>query len=112
MSTQERMTRFRPGKADNKFGVPISEAGQIFGKLAGLPGGESARRGGAYRQPAGRPRPVGSRLYQARHAWSRRFAVRGTRLTHVDLGGGLGVPYRVGEVLPEPAEYGAIGGRG
>ncbi|MEO1106208.1 MAG: alanine racemase, partial [Pseudomonadota bacterium] len=26
------------GKADNKFGVPIDQAGQIFGKLAGLPG--------------------------------------------------------------------------
>jgi diaminopimelate decarboxylase len=26
------------GKADNKFGVPIDQAGQIFGRLAGLPG--------------------------------------------------------------------------
>ena len=29
-------------------------------------------------------------------------------LTHMDLGGGLGVPYRSGEVLPSPAEYGAM----
>jgi len=29
-------------------------------------------------------------------------------ITHVDLGGGLGVPYRVGEVLPAPTEYGAM----
>jgi diaminopimelate decarboxylase len=32
----------------------------------------------------------------------------GHEITHVDLGGGLGVPYRIGEVLPAPAEYGAM----
>ena len=32
----------------------------------------------------------------------------GHTVTHVDLGGGLGVPYKAGEVLPSPAEYGAM----
>jgi diaminopimelate decarboxylase len=37
-------------------------------------------------------------------------ALRGAGLTvtHADLGGGLGVPYKAGEVLPSPAEYGAM----
>jgi diaminopimelate decarboxylase len=29
-------------------------------------------------------------------------------VTHADLGGGLGVPYKAGEVMPSPAEYGAM----
>ncbi|MEQ5787221.1 diaminopimelate decarboxylase [Erythrobacter sp. NFXS35] len=95
------------GKADNKFGVPISQAGQIFGKLAGLPGVNL--RGVAVH--------IGSQLADLaplETAFGKLgtlvTALRGAghTITHVDLGGGLGVPYRVGEVLPEPAEYGAM----
>jgi diaminopimelate decarboxylase len=32
----------------------------------------------------------------------------GDAVTHMDLGGGVGVPYKVGEVYPSPAEYGAM----
>ena len=32
----------------------------------------------------------------------------GCSVTHADLGGGLGVPYKAGEELPSPAEYGAM----
>ena len=32
----------------------------------------------------------------------------GHEVTHVDLGGGLGVPYKRGDQLPSPAEYGAM----
>jgi diaminopimelate decarboxylase len=95
------------GKADNKFGVPISEAGQIFGKLAGLPGVNL--RGVAVH--------IGSQLADLaplEAAFTKLgtliTALRGAGhvITHVDLGGGLGVPYHVGEVLPAPAEYGAM----
>lgn len=95
------------GKADNKFGVPISEAGQIFGKLAGLPG--MNLRGVAVH--------IGSQLADLaplEAAFAKLGALIGAlrgaghTITHVDLGGGLGVPYRVGEVLPSPAEYGAM----
>ena len=95
------------GKADNKFGVPISEAGQIFGKLAGLPGVNL--RGVAVH--------IGSQLADLaplEAAFGKLGALvsalrgAGHTISHVDLGGGLGVPYKVGEVLPEPAEYGAM----
>lgn len=95
------------GKADNKFGVPIGEAGQIFGKLAGLPG--VTLRGVAVH--------IGSQLADLaplETAFGKLGALvtalrgAGHTITHVDLGGGLGVPYRLGEVLPEPAEYGAM----
>jgi diaminopimelate decarboxylase len=32
----------------------------------------------------------------------------GLEVTHVDLGGGLGVPYKPGDAMPSPAEYGAM----
>ncbi|MEO1550154.1 MAG: hypothetical protein AAFR93_06935, partial [Pseudomonadota bacterium] len=32
----------------------------------------------------------------------------GHTITHVDLGGGLGVPYKAGDVMPSPAAYGAM----
>jgi diaminopimelate decarboxylase len=33
---------------------------------------------------------------------------QGQTVTHADLGGGLGVPYKAGEVFPSPAEYAAM----
>ena len=33
---------------------------------------------------------------------------QGHRISHADLGGGLGVPYKAGEITPSPAEYGAM----
>jgi diaminopimelate decarboxylase len=95
------------GKADNKFGVPIGEAGQIFGALSRLPG--INLRGVAVH--------IGSQLADLaplEAAFVKLGTLVGTlrsaghAITHVDLGGGLGVPYRVGEVLPQPAEYGAM----
>jgi diaminopimelate decarboxylase len=95
------------GKADNKFGVPISEAGQIFGTLARLPGinlrGVAVHIGSQLADLAPLEaafEKLGQLVASLRSA--------GHTVTHVDLGGGLGVPYRVGEVLPQPAAYGAM----
>ena len=95
------------GKADNKFGVPIDQAGQIFGKLAGQP--SVNLRGVAVH--------IGSQLSELAPL-ERAFvklgelvtALRGAghTITHVDLGGGVGVPYKQGETFPSPAEYGAM----
>ena len=63
------------GKADNKFGVPISRAEQIYARLAGLPGLEYARPGSPHRQPAHRPRAARARVREARRA-DRRVARR------------------------------------
>ena len=95
------------GKADNKFGVPIDQAGQIFGKLASF---DSVNlRGVAVH--------IGSQLAELdplEHAFEKLGALvaalrgAGHTISHVDLGGGLGVPYRSGESFPSPAEYGAM----
>jgi len=95
------------GKADNKFGVPIDQAGQIFGMLASKP--SVNLRGVAVH--------IGSQLGELAPL-ERAFtklgdlvtALRGAghTISHVDLGGGLGVPYKAGEHPPSPAEYGAM----
>lgn len=95
------------GKADNKFGVAYDRAAAIYSRLAALPGLEM--RGLAVH--------IGSQittLEPSRAAFVKMGALMqairagGDTVTHMDLGGGLGVPYRVGEVLPGPAEYGAM----
>lgn len=95
------------GKRDNKFGVPIDQAGAMYARLAALPG--MNLRGLAVH--------IGSQLSSLEPLESA-FARLGNLLgeirsaghdvTHVDLGGGLGVPYKAGEVMPSPAEYGAM----
>jgi len=95
------------GKAENKFGVPISDARAIFDRLAGLPGlnlrgvaihigsqlSDLAPLEAAYRR-------IGQLVQELRAA--------GHTISHVDLGGGLGVPYKAGDVFPSPAAYGAM----
>jgi diaminopimelate decarboxylase len=98
------------GKAENKFGVPIDRAAGIYARLAGLPGLEM--RGVAVH--------IGSQLAELEPletaftklgALIAELRAGGLSVTHADLGGGLGVPYKAGEVFPSPAEYGEMVGR-
>ena len=95
------------GKAENKFGVPFDLAVGIYGRLAILPG----------LQMRGLAVHIGSQLADLRPlelAFEKIGALlsmlrsAGHEVTHIDLGGGLGVPYKAGEVLPSPAEYGEM----
>lgn len=95
------------GKADNKFGVPIDEAIGMFARLAPLDGLDL--RGVAIH--IGSQLSDLSRLEVAYRRIGRLVAdlrAAGHTITRVDLGGGLGVPYRKGDVLPSPADYGAM----
>jgi diaminopimelate decarboxylase len=95
------------GKAENKFGVPIHRAGEIFANLANKPG--LNLRGVAVH--------IGSQLSDLA-PMETAFAKLGTliaglrgaghAISHADLGGGLGVPYKAGEIMPSPADYGAM----
>jgi diaminopimelate decarboxylase len=95
------------GKAENKFGVGYDRAAAIYARLAALDGLEM--RGLAVH--------IGSQitsLEPSRAAFvkmgvlMRDLRGAGFTVTHMDLGGGLGVPYRLGEALPGPADYGAM----
>lgn len=95
------------GKAENKFGVAISDAPAIYARLASLPG--LNMRGVALH--------IGSMIadlapFEA--AFTRLGALvadlraAGQSVTHVDLGGGLGVPYKPSDSFPSPQDYGAM----
>jgi len=95
------------GKAENKFGLPIDEAVEIFDRLAPLEG--LNLRGVALH--------IGSQLQSLdplEAAFTRigklveQLRGRGHVITHVDLGGGLGVPYRAEDNPPSPDEFGAM----
>lgn len=95
------------GKAENKFGVPIDRAAQIYAALAALPG----------MQMRGIAVHIGSQLsslepledaFAKVGALVAELRASGLSVTHVDLGGGLGVPYKTGDIMPSPADYGAM----
>ena len=95
------------GKAENKFGVPIHRATEIYTALADLPGLDM--RGIAVH--------IGSQLssleplesaFEKVGALITDLRSAGQKVTHADLGGGLGVPYKSDDVMPSPAEYGAM----
>lgn len=95
------------GKADNKFGVGIHRTPEIYGRLDALPGinmrGVALHIGSQLTslEPLETAfNKIGTLLTQLRET--------GHIITHVDLGGGLGVRYKDGDNPPEPADYGAM----
>lgn len=95
------------GKADNKFGVGIDVAPAMFDRLAALPG----------LQMRGIAVHIGSQLTSldpleaAFERLGRLIAdlrAAGHSITHVDLGGGLGVSYKPEDNPPSMAAYGAM----
>jgi diaminopimelate decarboxylase len=95
------------GKADNKFGVPFDRAAAIYARLAAEPG----------LQMRGLALHIGSQLarldpLEAAFAkiggLMRAIRAGGHVVTHIDLGGGVGVPYKAGDVFPQPADYAAM----
>lgn len=95
------------GKRENKFGVPLDRAAEIYAELAGTDG--LAMRGVAVH--------IGSQLAELQpleEAFDKLGALivelrrAGHVITHADLGGGLGVSYHDDEIFPTAAEYGAM----
>ena len=95
------------GRKENKFGVPIDQAPAMFDRLSKHEGLDL--RGVAIH--------IGSQLADLaplEAAYARigelvaELRAAGHVISRVDLGGGLGVPYRPDDVLPSPADYGAM----
>ena len=93
------------GKSENKFGVPLSRARDVYAMAAKLPG----------IRVAGVDMHIGSQITDlapfdnaaALLAEVARDLMReGHRLEHIDLGGGLGIPYRRDDPQPPlPSAY-------
>jgi diaminopimelate decarboxylase len=91
------------GLKDNKFGIDIKRADDLYRQAAALP----------HLQVVGVDCHIGSQLTEVSPfldaldrvlALIDRLAEAGIRIRHLDLGGGLGVRYR-DEAPPEPATY-------
>jgi diaminopimelate decarboxylase len=96
------------GKAENKFGIPISCAREVYARAAKLKGV----------RVVGVDMHIGSQITEL-DPFSDAFVLLadfvhvlradGHTISHVDLGGGLGIPYRDdNEPPPDPAAYAAI----
>ena len=96
------------GKSENKFGIPISRAREVYAHAARLPG----------LKVIGIDVHIGSQLTQLepfRLAYRKvaelteTLRADGHEISRLDLGGGLGIPYeRSNEAPPLPVEYGAM----
>jgi len=96
------------GKSENKFGIPISRAREVYamaGKMAGL-------------KVIGIDVHIGSQLtelapfeaaYKKVAELTEQLRSDGHEISRLDLGGGLGIPYaRSNEAPPLPTDYGAL----
>ena len=96
------------GKSENKFGIPISRAREVYALAASLPGLEVI----------GIDVHIGSQLtelepfetaYKKVAELTETLRADGHNIRRLDLGGGLGIPYaRSNEAPPLPVDYGAL----
>ena len=96
------------GKKENKFGIPIDRASDVYAEAARLPG----------LQVIGIDVHIGSQLtdlepfeqaYLKVAELTRRLRSEGHTITRLDLGGGLGIPYERSNLAPPlPTDYGAL----
>ena len=96
------------GKAENKFGIPISRARDVYAHAAKLPG----------LKVAGVDMHIGSQItdldpfgnaFALLAEFVRSLRADGHTIAHIDLGGGLGIPYRDdNEPPPHPEAYAEV----
>ena len=96
------------GKAENKFGIPFERAHDVYSRIAALPGVKAV----------GVDMHIGSQITEL-GPFSNAFALmaqlvddlraHGHTIDHVDVGGGLGIPYhRDNTPPPDPAAYAKV----
>ncbi len=96
------------GRKEDKFGVPLARARDIYARAARLPG----------LRVVGIDMHIGSQLtdlapfeaaYTRMAELTRQLRADGHAIERLDLGGGLGIPYtRSNEAPPLPTDYGAM----
>lgn len=96
------------GKSENKFGIPIGKAREVYAEAAALPG----------IKVIGIDVHIGSQLtdlepyetaYRKVAELTEQLRADEHTITRLDLGGGLGIPYAPSnEAPPLPSEYGAL----
>ena len=93
------------GKSENKFGVPLVRAREVYARAAKLPNivvtGVDMHIGSQITDLG----PLGE-AFKVLVDFVGVLRADGHAISHIDFGGGLGIPYRAGEeVPPEPKAY-------
>ena len=96
------------GKSENKFGVPIARARAVYARAAKLPGIEVT----------GTDMHIGSQItdlsrmetaFRMLSEFVQTLRADGHTISHIDFGGGLGIPYHADrEAPPVPSVYAAM----
>ncbi len=96
------------GKSENKFGIPLSQAREVYARAAKLPGIEVT----------GADVHIGSQItdlgkmeaaFRILSEFVQTLRADGHTISHVDFGGGLGIPYYMDrEAPPAPDAYAAM----
>jgi diaminopimelate decarboxylase len=96
------------GNKENKFGIPFGRAREVYARITALPGVAAI----------GIDMHIGSQIedmspfdnaYALMAELVRELRAAGHNIRHVDVGGGLGIPYHAdGDAPPLPAAYAAI----
>jgi diaminopimelate decarboxylase len=96
------------GKSENKFGIPLAKARQVYAEAAKLP----------HIRVTGVDMHIGSQItslqpfdaaFSLLADFVRELRRDGHSIDHIDLGGGLGIPYRSdNEPPPDPKRYADI----
>jgi diaminopimelate decarboxylase len=96
------------GKAENKFGIPISRARDVYARAAKLPGVKVTGVDMHIGSQIVDLDPFGS-AFTLLAEFVRELRADGHTISHVDLGGGLGIPYRDdNEPPPHPEAYAEV----
>ncbi len=96
------------GRAENKFGIPVSRAREVYARAGKLPGlrvrGVGMHIGSQIIELA----PF-SDAFALLAEFVRTLRADGHTIEHLDLGGGLGIPYEESkEIPPDPKAYAEI----
>jgi diaminopimelate decarboxylase len=96
------------GKSENKFGIPLNSAREVYARAAALPG----------IQVTGVDVHIGSQItdlgpmetaFRLLTEFVQTLRADGHSISHVDFGGGLGIPYYMDRAAPpEPPAYAAM----
>ncbi|WP_454616690.1 diaminopimelate decarboxylase [Bradyrhizobium cenepequi] len=96
------------GKSENKFGIPLSRAREVYARAAKLPGIEVS----------GADMHIGSQItdlskmetaFRILAEFVQTLRADGHNISHIDFGGGLGIPYYMDrEAPPAPDAYAAM----
>ena len=95
------------GKKGDKFGIPWSEAEALYAEAATLPGIEVVAVDVHIGSQIGDLVPMRA-AFEKIVGLTRRLREAGHKISRIDVGGGLGIPYKAGDAPAPPSAYASM----